>query len=102
MTAVRHNKPITNPGPRLEVELVVGLDRDKAHVLALDSLSNRFRIDKIVLVGLHKWLHELRCDQPHIVTLIAQRPAEEVRSRARLEANQRGLHVRRECEKLLL
>jgi hypothetical protein len=28
----------------LQVELVVGLDRNKAHVLPIDSLGNRFRI----------------------------------------------------------
>jgi hypothetical protein len=36
------------------------------------------------------------------MALIPQRPAQEVRSRARLKANQRGLQVRREGQQLLL
>ena len=86
----------------LQVQLVIGLDRYKAHVLALDGFGDGLGVHEIVLVGLHKGLHELGCDQPHVMALIPQRPAEEVRSRARLRANQRGLQVRRECQQLLL
>jgi len=50
--------------------LIIGLDRDEAHVLALDGLGNGFRINEVVLVGRHKRFHELRCDQPHIMALL--------------------------------
>jgi hypothetical protein len=36
--------------------------RNEAHVLAFDCLGDRFRIDEVVLVGLHKWLRELGCN----------------------------------------
>jgi len=65
---------------RLKVQLVVRLDRDKTHVFAFDRLCNRFRIHEVVLVRLYKRLHELGCDQPHIVALLPQCPSEEVRS----------------------
>ena len=65
------DQPITNPLHRLQVEQVIRLDRDKAHVLALGRFGNRFCIDEVVLVGLHKWLHELRRDKTHIMSLVA-------------------------------
>lgn len=49
---------------------------------------------KVVLVRLHKRLHELRRDQPGVVALLLQRPSEEMRSGTRFEADQRSLHVR--------
>jgi hypothetical protein len=46
MTAVRREtNPVTNPMHRPQVELVVGLDRDEAHVLALDGFGDSLRID---------------------------------------------------------
>jgi hypothetical protein len=43
----------------LQVELVICLNRHEANVLAIHGLSNRFSVDEIVLVQLHKRLHEL-------------------------------------------
>jgi hypothetical protein len=60
--------------------LVVGLDRNKTHVLGLDSLSDRFRIHEVVLVRLHERLHKLRTDQSHMVALLPQCSSEEMRS----------------------
>jgi hypothetical protein len=54
----------------------------------LDSLGDRLRIKEVVLVGLHKRLHELRCDQPNVMPLFAQRTAQKVRARAGLQADQ--------------
>lgn len=96
------DEPVTNPMHRLEVELVIGLNRDEAHVLALDCLRDSFRIDEVVLVGLHKRLHELRRNQPHIVPLLLQDSPEEVCTGTGFETDQRGLHVRRERQQLLL
>ena len=65
---------------RLQIELVIGLDRDEPHVLALYGLGDSLRVHEIVLVGLHKRLHELRRDQPHLVTLLLQGSTEKVGS----------------------
>jgi hypothetical protein len=92
------NKPVTNPVDRLQVKLVIRLDRDETHVLALDSLGNSLRVNEVVLVGLHKRLHELCGDQPHIMALLLQGSTEEMRSGTGFEADQRSLHVRRKCQ----
>jgi hypothetical protein len=96
------DEPVTNTVHRLKVELIVSLDRDEAHVLALDGFGDGFRVDEVVLVGLHKRLHELRCDLRDIVALLLQRSRKEMRSRACFETDQRGLHVRSERQQLLL
>jgi hypothetical protein len=41
----------------LEIKLVVCFDRNEAHVLAIDRLSNRFGIEEVVLVRLDERLH---------------------------------------------
>jgi hypothetical protein len=64
------DQPITNTMDRLQVQLIIRLDRNKTHVLALDGLGDRLRIDEVVLVRLHKRLHELSCDQPHVMALL--------------------------------
>jgi len=61
---------------RLQVQLVIHLDRDEAHVLALNGLSDRFRVDEVVLVRLYKGLHKLGWNQPGIVPCLrSARPA---------------------------
>ncbi len=76
---------------RLQVQLVVGFDRNKAHVLAFNRLSDGLGIHEVVLVRLHKGLHELGCDQPNIVALLAQCPTQEMSPGASLQADQRSL-----------
>ncbi len=66
----------------LQVQLVISLDRNKAHVLAFDSLGDGFGIHEVVLVRLHERLHELTRDQPNIVPLLVQSTAKEVSSGA--------------------
>ena len=56
---------------RLQVELVIRLDRDEAHVLTFDGFGDGFCIHEVILVGLYKRLHELRRDQPHVLALLA-------------------------------
>jgi len=73
---------------RLHIQLAVRLDRDEAHVLALDRLSDGFCIHEVALVRLHKRLHKLSCDQPHVMALLPQRSPEEMRSRAGFQTNQ--------------
>jgi hypothetical protein len=48
------DEPVTNSVDRLKVQLIIRLDRNEAHVVALDGLGDRLRIHEIVLVGLHK------------------------------------------------
>ena len=60
------------------------------------------RFDEVVLVRLHEGLHKLGWNQPDIVPLLVQRPAEEVSPGARLHADQRALHVRGISQQLLL
>jgi hypothetical protein len=45
----------------LQIELVIGLVRDEAHVLAFHGFGDRLCIHQVVLVGLYKWLHKLCC-----------------------------------------
>jgi hypothetical protein len=79
---------------RLKVELVIRLDRNKPRVLSVDRLGNRFRIQEVVLVGLHEGLYELGRDQPHVMALFSQHTSEEVRPGACLYTDQGRLHVR--------
>src|ERR1039458_2636498 len=85
----------------LQVQLIIGLDRDKTHVLPLDGLRDRLCVDEVVLVRLHEGLHELSWYQLDIVTLLPQRASEKVRSGAGLKPNQRCREVRGIDQKLL-
>jgi hypothetical protein len=87
---------------RLQVELVVGLDRNKAHVLAVHRLSDGLGIQKVVLVRLHKGLDELGRDELHIVALCSQRTTQEVGPAACLHPDERSLQVRCERDQLSL
>jgi hypothetical protein len=66
---------------RLQIELVICLDRYKSHVLAIHRLSDRFRINEIVFVRLHEGPHELGRDQLHLVALFSQSTAQDLRRR---------------------
>ena len=89
------DQTVANTMDRLQVQLVICLDRDKAHVLAFDSFSNSLRVDKVVLVRLDEGLHELSRDQSDIMALLPQRSAKEVSAGAGLQSDQRGLHASR-------
>src|ERR1700730_8073847 len=86
----------------LQVELVVALDRNEAHVLPIYSFSNGFGIEEVVLVGLHKWLYKLGWNQLHMMALFSQYSAEEVSPRTCLHPDQRSLHVGGKRDQLLL
>ena len=83
---------------RLMVQLIVRRDRNKAHVLAFDGFGDGFRIDKVVLVGLHK----LSRNQPYFVALLLQGSTGKVRSGTSFQADQGSLQVRRKCQQLAL
>ena len=72
------DEAITHTMHRLQVELVVGLDRNEAHVLPIDSFGDRFRIEEVVLVRLQLRLYELARDESHVVSLAAQGCADEM------------------------
>ncbi len=71
---------------RLQIELVICLDRHEPHVLPIDCLGDRFGIQEVVLVRLYKRLHELRRNQLHVVALFSQGAAQEVRAGAGFQA----------------
>ncbi len=86
MTAVRRQiKPVTDSMHRLKVELIVCFDRDEAHVLALDSFRDGFRVDEVVLVRLHKGLYELCRDQTHVMALLLSKLDQESALRSTLQ-----------------
>ena len=95
------HQPVAHPVQRLQVELVVGLDRHKPHVLPRHRLGDRLRIEEVVLVRLEKGFYKLRRDQPHIVSLFTQDSADEMRARAGFDPNQQAWQVRRVDQQLL-
>src|SRR5882757_7204338 len=50
---------------RPAAERIICLDRHETHVLSIDSLRDSFCIKEVVLVGLHKWPHELSRNELH-------------------------------------
>jgi hypothetical protein len=58
------DQTITNSVDGLQIELVIGLDRDEAHVLALHGSSDRLCIHEVLLVKLYERLHKLGCNMP--------------------------------------
>ncbi len=93
---VARDETISNPVDRLQVQLVICLDRNEAYVLSLDCFGYSLRIDEVAVVGLYERLHERRRNQTNFVALLAQRSTEEVSTGAGLQTNQGCLHVRRE------
>ena len=87
------DQTIANSMDGLQIELVVGLDRNKAHILPFHGLGDRLCIHEVVLVGLYERLHKLSCNQTHIVALLPQRASKKMRSRTCLQPDQRRLHV---------
>jgi hypothetical protein len=57
---------------------------------------------EVVLVGLHKGLHELSWDELHVMALFSQNPPKEVSTRTCFHPDQAGLHVGGEADELLL
>ncbi len=64
------------------------------------GFGHRRRIDEAVLVRLDEWLHIPRLHQSHLVTLLLQCPAEEMRSAAGLHADQFDVQVRGKVREL--
>src|ERR1700757_505884 len=88
------NPPLAHSVQRLQVQLVIGLDRHEAHRGTSYSLGTRFAIDVVVLVRLHVRLHVLCRHQAHVMPLFPQSTAEKMRSSAGLHADQALAKVR--------
>jgi hypothetical protein len=84
----------------LHIELLLGLDRHKAHVLFGHRFGDRFRIQEVVLVRLPVGLYELGGNEPHFVSLLSECGSQKVGSRTRLQTNQRGRQIRRMGQQL--
>src|SRR3954452_9894382 len=56
------HQSVANAMQRLQVELIIGLDRHEAHVLPRHRFGDCFGIEEVVLVRLEKRLYELRRD----------------------------------------
>src|ERR1700745_2903755 len=85
---------------RLEVELIVSLDRHKAHGGTGYSFGNGLGIDVVILVPLHVGLHILGRHQAHVMPLFAQSAAEKMRSSAGLHTDQARAQVRCKAQQL--
>ena len=64
-------------------------------------IGNCFRVDVIVLVRLHVWLHILWQDQTHFMSLCTKHMTQKMRSFARFHANQSAAQVGCEMQELL-
>jgi hypothetical protein len=95
-----HDPALTHPVQRLHIQLLIGLDRHKAHRWSCHGLCDGLCIDVVVLVRLHVRLHILGWHQSHLVALAAQRPAEQMCAAASFHANQVDLQVRGEAQQL--
>jgi len=84
----------------LHIQLLVGLDRDKAHRGPAHSFGDRCCVDEIALVSLHERLHILRRHETRFMPLFAKSLAEEMRAGASFHPNQINLDVRSEAKKL--
>ena len=69
-----HDPPFSHSMQRLQIQLIIALDRHEAHRGPTHGLPDRLRIDVIVLVCLHLGLYVLRRNQPHVVPLLLERP----------------------------
>ena len=95
------HQPVAHPVHGLQVELLVGLDGNKTHVLARHRFGDRFGIEEVVLVRLEEGFDELRRDESHVVPLLAQCGADKVRTGTGFDADQRRLQVRGVGQQLL-
>ena len=86
-------QPLTHSVHALQIELVLGLDWHKAHVVAGDGFGDRLRIQIVVLVRLAERLHKLPGNQPHLMPLTANNPGQTVRTAACLHADQRACQL---------
>src|SRR5215472_3933443 len=91
-----YHPALAHPMQRLQIQLVIGLDRNKAHRRSRDGL----RIEVVALVRLNIRLHILCWNQSHLVSLFPQSSAKKMRTAAGFHANQLDTHVRGKAQQL--
>src|SRR5882724_4854683 len=95
-----HHPTLAHAMQGLHIQLLISLDRHKAHRRPCDSLSDRLGIDIVALVCLHVRLHILRWNQPHFMSLFPQSSAKKMRTSAGFHANQPDVYVGGEAQQL--
>src|SRR6202008_2756051 len=95
-----HHPPFADSVQRLQVQLIVALDRHKAHRGTGYSFGNGFGIDVVILVSLHVRLHILCRHEAHVMPLFAQSAAEKMSSSAGLHADQARAKLRCKAQQL--
>src|ERR1019366_1200486 len=95
-----HDPALTDSMQGLWIQLLIGLDRNKAHVGPSHGLRDRFRIDKVALVRLDIGFYILGWHEAYIMTLLSQSAPQKVRSATSLHANAIDLQVRCKSQQL--
>jgi len=85
----------------LQIELLVALDLNEAHVLLLHGIGDRLGIEEVTLVRLAVRLHELCSHEPHVMSLFTQRPCQEMSPGTGFSPHQGGLQVGGKGQQLL-
>jgi hypothetical protein len=88
------------PVDRLQIQLLHRLEWHEPPGRPLNRLANRFGIQEVILLGLHEWLHVLRRNQSHVVSLRDQNPPEVVRAAAGFHPHETGRQVRQRSNQL--
>src|SRR5439155_24789118 len=70
----------------LDVLLLDRFRGNETHAGTTCGFADCLRIVGVVLVGLHKWLHKLRGDQPHGMTRRSQPPRPIMRTSTRFQS----------------
>ena len=70
--------------------LVRGLRHDETHFGPLCRHHDRLGVGGVVLLALHKGLHVLRCDEPHVMPERGHLPRPVVRARKGFEHHHAG------------
>ena len=84
------HQAVTHPMHRLQIELILRLDRYEAHVLLGHRLGDRLGIDEVVLVRLAIRFYELCGNQSHLVSLLARWQENAIRRRPQCRSAMRA------------
>src|SRR5260370_2429081 len=97
-----HHPTLAHAMQRLQIQLLISLDRHETHRRSCDSLRDRLGIDVVALVRFHVRFHILRRYQSHLVSLFPQCSAKKMRTSARFHANQPDVYVASEAQHALI
>src|SRR5271156_1876806 len=91
---------LSYPVQRLHIELVVGLDRNKAHGRSTDGFGNRFGVDKVALIRLYVGFHVLSRDDTHLMPLFSECSSQKMSPGTRFHADEIDLNIRGKLQQL--